>query len=90
MSEEMAVEVDIETECWSTVIEKFQWELGETLESIATRSGHGDRIGRQVRISGELVVEDIGPGREERRRRQAEQDRQAAIDRHALAEGADR
>jgi len=85
-----AVEINIETEYYSSITEDIHLELAEPIEEIATRLGHGDRIGRKVRVSGELTVEDIGPGRKERRRQRQKEKREEAIQRHAIAEGADR
>jgi len=83
------VQVDIQTEHWSTIMEDLHRDLGDPLESISTQS-HGDRIGRRVSVSGALTIEDIGPGREERRRQRRIEQREEAINRHAVAEGADR
>jgi hypothetical protein len=85
--DERTAEVEIETEHYSTIMEELYAQLGDDLDAIVTRSG--DRIGRQVRLSGELTIEDVGPGRKQRRRQRARQRREQARERHALAEGAE-
>ena len=54
--------------------------------------GEPDHVGyldRQVRITGILTIEDHGPGLDERRRLRRIEKREQAIERHAVAEGAE-
>lgn len=85
--DETTTEIEIETEHYSTIMEDLYSLLGDDLAEIATQSG--DRIGRRVRVTGKLTIEDVGPGRKERRRQRARQRRREARERHAVAEGAE-
>lgn len=89
MSDETTVEIEELVDDAQDLSALAYQIIGAECADLVGEPDSGGYLSRQVRITGTLTIEDHAPGWDERRRQRRIEQREEAINRHAVAEGAE-